>query len=78
MMESKTDESKVIKFEEIDLEPKPNCKYCYGRGVVVRYHPQVPGQRMIQPCACMHIMLPEKILDYRLTIDKVTIKAEVK
>jgi hypothetical protein len=77
-MENKTDEPVITKFEEIDLKPKPNCKYCYGRGVTVGYHPQVVGQRMLRPCACMYVMLPEKILDYRLTIEKVTVKAEVK
>ena len=76
-----TEEEKMPTIEEgklYELKPNPKCRYCFGRGVTVRYHPQVLNKRLIQPCSCIYAVVPEADITLRLTIDTITIKGEVK
>jgi hypothetical protein len=61
-----------------ELHPDPKCRHCYGRGVVIRYHPSVINKRMVQPCVCIHAIMDQNDAALRLSIESVTIKGEPK
>jgi len=50
--------------EKVELKPKPNCKYCFGRGYV-RVIPQgldAEKFREVRPCSCVKAIVELKLL----------------
>ena len=50
--------------EKIELKPKPNCKYCFGRGYI-RVIPQgldAEKFRELRPCYCVKAIVELKLL----------------
>ena len=61
-----------------DLSPKKNCKFCLGRGVAIRYHPDIRNKRLLSICACVHLIIPEEDTALKMSIDVVQVRGEVK
>ena len=60
--------------DKVELKPKPNCKYCFGRGYV-RVIPQSLDAnrfRELRPCSCVKAIVelknlsPEKIAEQKI------------
>jgi len=68
----------ILEGKLFELHPDPKCKHCFGRGVVIRYHPSVINKRMVQPCVCIHAIMDQNDAALRLSIESVTIKGEPK
>ena len=41
--------------EKIELKPKPNCKYCFGKGFIRVIRPDLDTDkfRELRPCSCV-------------------------
>ncbi len=67
-------EEEVKPQEKIKLKPKPNCKYCFGRGYI-RLIPKdlnANKYRELRPCSCVKAIVeikqltPEKMAEQRI------------
>ena len=57
------EEVKPLKIgEKIELKPKPNCKWCFGRGYVrvIPQHLDANKYRELRPCQCVKAIVELK------------------
>ena len=54
--------------EKIELKPKPNCKWCFGRGYVrvIPQHLDANKYRELRPCQCVKAIVELK----EITLEK--------
>jgi hypothetical protein len=60
--------------EKVELKPKPNCKYCFGRGYIRIIRPDLDANkfREIRPCSCVKAIVkaeqlnPENIAEQKI------------
>jgi len=58
--------------EKIELKPKPNCKWCYGRGYVrvIPQHLDFNKYRELRPCQCVKCIIEIKNLTSEKQIEQ--------
>ena len=62
--------------DKIELKPKPNCKYCLGKGYVrlVPTNLDASKYRELRPCSCVKAIVeikrisPEKMAEQKITL----------
>jgi hypothetical protein len=44
---------------KIELKPKPNCKYCFGKGYIKVIRPDLDASkyRELRPCSCIKAVI---------------------